>query len=191
MTKNAGRPFYVRTTDINIKVLGTKFNVKSYPDEDIIETTLISGEVEIQGKVEKRNATALKLYPDQKATFSKKERVIRLQDKTREIRSQPSAVKPVNILKTDELIKKETPRIEICWKENLLVFNDEPLESLERKLERWYGVEIELEGRNVKNLRFTGTIANETIEQAMKALKIASDIDYEIDKKKIRIWKKR
>ena len=44
---NKAKPFYVNTSDIHIKVLGTSFNVKSYPEENTIETTLITGRIEI------------------------------------------------------------------------------------------------------------------------------------------------
>ena len=48
VSKDKNRPFIVRTSEINIRVLGTKFNVKSYPEDNIIEATLVSGSIEIE-----------------------------------------------------------------------------------------------------------------------------------------------
>lgn len=191
VTENPARPFFVRTTDIDIKVLGTRFNVKSYPDEDIIETTLVSGKIEILETKGKQSAHILQLNPDQKAYYSKRANAIQLQDKSREAKPQPSAIRPTSVVKLHEVTKQEEEHIEIKWKDNQLIFRDEPLETLARKLERWYGVEISLEDRAVARLRFTGTIANETVEQAMNAFVLASSIDYDIDQNKIRIWKSR
>ncbi|MEN6455663.1 MAG: FecR family protein, partial [Prolixibacteraceae bacterium] len=74
--KDPARPFYVNTTNISFKVLGTVFNVKSYPDENSIETTLLSGSVEIYGKTGTgRNSldekSAAMLNPNERAIYYK------------------------------------------------------------------------------------------------------------------------
>jgi ferric-dicitrate binding protein FerR (iron transport regulator) len=69
VTKNTDLPFDVKTGDLSIQALGTEFNVKSYDDEDIIETTLVEGKIAIhQGRKQK---ASVYLEPHQQALYVK------------------------------------------------------------------------------------------------------------------------
>jgi transmembrane sensor len=183
-------PFYVRTYDINIKVLGTRFNVKAYPEEDIIETTLISGHIQIEEN-EKTGDRIEKIYLDshQKAVYLKKSERLLL-EKKESITDQPlDSKQETNVLNISDLYKTQGMYTETSWKDNQLIFRNEQFSSLAKKLERWYGVEIEIKDEEIANYRFTGSLENETIEQAMNAFKTASLLDYKIHKNKIEITK--
>ncbi len=178
------RPFKVNTSEIQIKVLGTKFNVKSYPDENIIETTLVSGSIEIESKqTGSRKKHFLKLEPNQKATFSRISHDLSLSDN-----SQPEKIEPLSIgaIQIDNKVNTE---IITCWKDNKLVFNRERFEDIATRLERWYDVQIIIEDSTLKDYRYTGTLEKETLEQALYALRIASPFEYTIDKNNIFIYK--
>jgi transmembrane sensor len=181
VVENKNKPFIVRTTDICIRVLGTKFNVRSYPDDNIIEATLVSGMIEIEeinpGREQKMNIT---LRPNQKVTFTKRARRTE-SDKTS---NEKLSAKPVEKI---SIVKKVDPEIITSWKDNKLIFNNEPFKSLLPKLERWYNVEIQLSDTSIYGYRYTGMFEKETVEQALDALKLATPFDYTIDKNKINI----
>jgi ferric-dicitrate binding protein FerR (iron transport regulator) len=190
--KNHRQPFYVKTSDIDIKVLGTRFNVKSYPEEDIIETTLISGQLMLMPKqTEISYGKQTVLHADQKAFYSKDEKKLELRKQEYLKDIKPGLKKSSNLVNTKTIENIEHLTIETSWKDELLIFRDEPLSNLAKRLERWYGVEIILKDSEVGDFKYTGTIKNETIEQAMKALSVASSIDYSIDQNSIEISNKR
>ena len=73
------------------------------------------------------------------------------------------------------------------WKDGTLIINSESLSDLAVKLERKYDVKIHFENESLKGLKFTGVLANETVEQIFEAIGIAAHIDYEIEDRSIRI----
>ena len=77
--------------------------------------------------------------------------------------------------------------IQTAWKDERLIFSGETLQSIAQKMERWYNVEIEITDPELKEVPFTGTFDNETIEQALSALRKASSFSYSINKNKITI----
>jgi len=189
--KNPRQPFYVKTSDIDIKVLGTRFNVKSYPEEDIIETTLVSGQLMIE--TQRTDVAGIKkaiLNPNQKAYYSKKVRRLKLERKEYMQDQKPVTAITSKLVNIKDMERINQVSIETSWKDNRLIFRDEPLRSLAKKLERWYNVEITIKDSELGDYKFTGSIENETIENAMKALSAAASLDYSIDRKKIEITRK-
>ncbi len=185
VTHDENRPFYVNTSELHIKVLGTQFNVKSYPEESFVEATLISGSIEIEARESNhRQRKQLRLVPNQKATFSKSTNQLTLQNI-----DDPDIQKPMPVGKI-EIENQINTEIITSWKDNKLLFSRERFEELAARLERWYDVQIILEDENVKEYRYTGTFEKETLEQALAALKIASDFEYTIDKNTIIIYSK-
>ena len=183
VTHDKDRPFRVSTPELHIKVLGTRFNVKSYPEDNTVETTLISGSIEIEAKQAGRNKkNQLRLEPNQKATFIKTTNKLTL-----DAVSEPAKMKtqPVGLINIDDQVNTD---IVTSWTQNRLVFSRERFEDIAVKLERWYNVQIIIEDEEVKNYLYTGTFNNETLEQALNALRIASDIHYTIDKDTILIY---
>ncbi|MDP4290953.1 MAG: FecR family protein [Bacteroidota bacterium] len=198
--KNANRPFYVKTKDITIKVLGTKFNVKSYPDENTSETTLVCGSVEIlqnngaNNKTENENAHIF-LKPNQKAIFTRKTGVTELQDLD-QAREQPnesdktSADAPIQLITKIAMQDQDETNSDIAWKNNNLILNNERFSDIIKKLERWYNVEITLENQALADDRFSGKFDRESITDVLNALNIIEPFHYEIKKNIIIISKK-
>lgn len=179
-------PFYVRTSDIRIKVLGTKFNVKSYPDDKTIETTLLSGIVEIETlSPEAGGGRKLILKPNQKATFRKNIRQHLVIHDDLPKSKNPKGIKEIGIFEDIDT----TPIT--SWKDSRLIFINEPFETLLVKLERWYDVKITLRDSALMKLSYTGKFENETVEQAFNAIKVATpNIDFRINKNNIEIFLK-
>ena len=187
--KNNYHPFYIKTSNLSIKVLGTSFNVKSYLDEDVVETTLVTGQLEIRKvDTEGRDLQAALLLPEQKALYSKETGRIKIEQ--RQVLSQePVRADKVTVIPERAEQISQASSMDIAWKDNKFVFSNEMFGSLARRLERWYNVEIEVKNEEINNFKFTGVFQDETIEQAMQAFRIASSLDYKFEKNKITIWK--
>jgi transmembrane sensor len=184
--RNSKWPFFVKTRGVTIRVTGTKFNVKAYPDETLTETTLVSGSVEIlENKKESTPKLLAILKPNQKAVFScgilEIEKSAKNLNKLENINKPDSCATQAKIdvekgVKTEELI---------CWKNNVLVFNNEKLTDLTKKLERWYNVDISLKNNALANIRFSGKFDKESIQELLDALILIQPFAYEINKNKI------
>ena len=152
---NEKQPLIVKTNDIQVKVLGTKFNVMAYPDDQDIEVTLKSGKVAIQrpGKYGS-SENLLVLRPNQQAIFNKKEKTI----KYRSIRTERF----------------------ISWKDGKLIFINDPINLIMKRLERWYNVDIVLKDKELYNYTYTATFTDEQLTQVLDLLKVATPIKYKI-----------
>ena len=71
--------------------------------------------------------------------------------------------------------------IETSWVNNKLIFQEETFEDLARQMERWYGVTIRFEKSGLEQLQFTGSFEQETIRQALDALKLTAKFNYSIE----------
>ncbi len=161
VSKDTRHPFVVQVGSLNIEVLGTCFNVCSYKENDFVETSLIEGSVRLYDS--KSPSESIILKPSQKAIYSKNNGKISFHN-------------------TDNV--KET-----AWIQNRLVFESEKLGSVFQKIERWYGVHIELLCPEIVNDPITGSFRGEQLPYVMEALKIQYGFDYEITGNKVTINK--
>ncbi len=180
---NAKKPFVIHTARIDIKVLGTSFNVKSYPTDKTTEATLIHGSIEVSIRCRPNDKIVLK--PNEKLVVNNEDSAL---EKDKLPRSK-------DILPSESLVVISKPTyeqhsgaiIETSWVDNKLIFQDEPFTTLARSMERWYGVTIYFDDATKENLRFTGTFEKETILQALDALKLTANFNYSIDGAQITI----
>lgn len=184
VAKDKSKPFYVRTSDVNIKVLGTKFNVKAYGNENVIETTLMEGLISLEDKHDK-SSTDKQTYlkPNHKAIYFKDESSLVTEKIKRDV-SEPLVARKILIskpVKVDAIIS---------WKEGKLVFDDETLEDIAVKLERRYDVIIHIEDEAIKGFRYSGVLKNVSVEQAVKAIQLSSDFRFDLKGNHIYIYKK-
>ncbi|MET0465669.1 MAG: FecR domain-containing protein [Chitinophagaceae bacterium] len=178
VVKQPDRPFIVHAGDINIKVLGTSFNVKSYPGDDLVETTLIKGLVQI---IQPGNKPAIYLHPNQKISLPSASHEIST-DLPDDLPANSSGQKKAlsEGIATIDTTLSEKERIETAWLFNRLEFRDDDFEALAKKLERWYNVTIHFEDEKARLLVFNGSIESESVEQAFKALQVAVPFKYSI-----------
>lgn len=163
--KNEKVPFIVQTSDISIKVMGTKFNVSAYANDKFIETTLISGKVMVQSNDNPEIETVLK--PGESLTFDK-------------INNQ-SAVTEVDT------------EFYTYWMKGEFVFKDERFETLAKRIERIYNVEITFEDEALKDKTYTGDFkVDDNIYTILEIFKRSTTvpIDYTTDRNKITIRRK-
>lgn len=179
-----GRQVVVHASDIHIKVVGTAFNVKSYPGEKQIETTLIRGKVVIEKSMGDKLQNIAEINPNQRFIYN------RITQKgvipAREISSGAKIMqeKMVEVSRKDVAVNKNSMSEElekyIAWKDGRFVFRSEPFETLSNNMERWYGVKIINKFIELNGVKFNGSFEKENIEQAMRALSSSFPFSYTI-----------
>lgn len=150
VAKDESKPFYVKTAQLSTRVLGTHFNVISYPGTKNTEVTLYEGKVELTDAETKTNSVMLK--PGERATFSKKDKNF--------------FVKEVDISKP------------AAWRNGCIYFYDEDLYAIAQKLEFKFQTQIIIVDDEVGKLRFTADFDKETLEEILKLLSEAHAFDY-------------
>lgn len=182
VVKNPQMPFVIHTSAIDVKVLGTEFNVRSYPGDKTTETSLVRGSVEVI--VRKR--------PNEKYILKPNEKLVVLNEDASPIRASMPRPKPVvePIIAIRKLTYKEGDSIsvETAWAYNKLSFVDEPFVEVAKKMERWYDVTFEFRNTGLEELRLQGSFINETLPVAMEALKYSFRFKYEIKGKKVIVY---
>ena len=178
--KNADKPFIIHAGKIDIKVLGTLFNVKSYPGEKLTEASLIRGSIEVL--IRDRPAEKIILKPNEKIVVADEPLNKAGKPGTADRNEPIVAITHLNYVPNDSTI------IETSWLENKLIFQDESFAQVAARLERWFGVRISFENEKVQELRFTGPVPQESIQKALAALKITGGFNYSISDTNIRIY---
>jgi ferric-dicitrate binding protein FerR (iron transport regulator) len=178
VTKNAKSPFLVHTAGMDMKVLGTTFNVRAYSGEDIIETTLVEGKVVLSTQ---EGGKEVALEPNHKA--------ILIKSKDAEI---PAGIRrEFETLKTGEIIVSGliNPEEAVSWTKGKLIFENEYLDVIARRLEKFYGVKIRIEDPGLKKLRYTGTLKKVSVEKTLKALQLTTSFGYTEEDNEIILYK--
>lgn len=181
VVKNPDKPFIIHAGKVDIKVLGTLFNVKSYPGEKSTEASLIRGSIEVMIKDRPREKIILK--PNEKIIVSNEQAPESTPGiKPARLNEPIVAISHLNYEPTDSTI------IETSWVENKLIFQNETFRDLAAKMERWFGVTMKFDNEEVQQLRFRGSFTHETIHQALAALKITGGFNYKINDNNILIY---
>jgi len=173
-------PFVVKANNLSIKAYGTVFNVKAYPEDKAVTTTLVKGKVTIVGKDENDQSFSLEMKPNENVTYLT-ERVARVKEE----KSQPAPSQKASIHYIPEpLVIENNIKSELytSWKDDSWVIEKQKLGVLSKDFERRYNVRIQFVSDEVKNYHFTGTIQRETIEQVMAILRRTIPLKYSFDK---------
>ena len=188
VTKNADKPFIIHTKKMDIKVIGTAFNVRSYSDEKIAEASLIRGSIEVILKDRKDQKIILK--PNEKISVSNEEPQ-EITVKTGEKIAVKNNTKPIPQILVTELKQNPVNNIiaEIAWTQNKLYFEDESLEDIGPMIERWFGKKIVIENEELKRVRYTGNFENETMEEVLSYLKLSKPFNFKFVDDTIVIYK--
>lgn len=149
--KDPRNPFRVKTSAIDVEVLGTEFNLKAYSNEQTITTTLVTGSLKVTG-----NNKSTTIKPNQKLIFN--------------IENQEMNIHQISDLSMDTE-----------WKNGRLIFRNQSLGELEFELERWFDVEIEFADERVKSRRFTGTLEHESILEIISYFGRSNYVAYRIN----------
>jgi ferric-dicitrate binding protein FerR (iron transport regulator) len=174
VAKDKKHPFIIHTQKIAVKVLGTAFNIKAYPDDPVTETTLIRGLIEL----------SLNSDPQRKILLRPKEKLA-LNESAPTNRADKRIVPAIH----NQMVIENIEPVEISnkdyfeetsWVQNKLVFKDESFEELAPKLEKWYNVTFKINNKTVAGYRFTGILENETLTQALTGMQIIRPFKFKI-----------
>jgi transmembrane sensor len=152
VAKNPEKPFVVQTKEMMVKVLGTKFNIASYENEKEVEVVLEEGKLVFGDKLHKLSYT---MKPDDLLIFNKDENVY--------------------------TVKKILSMKYTSWKEGKLVFRNDPIDVVIRRLERWYNVVIINNIPASEDIRWRATFMDEDIEKVLDLMKRTLSINYRIE----------
>ncbi|SMC98688.1 FecR family protein [Pedobacter nyackensis] len=151
VAKNKKQPFVVSTDKQEVQVLGTHFNINSYPDEVSTKTTLLEGSVRVNQTI---------LTPGHEAVLTN------------------------GIIK----VNKVNPNEAIDWKNGEFVCNNEPLNSIMRKISRWYDVEVVYSHPELKNKTFSGSLSRyDHVSGVLNALEQAGTIKFKLEGRQIQV----
>ena len=156
VSKDPDKPFIVNVNNMQIKVLGTSFNVMAYSDENNIATTLVEGKVQINtvhDSINNKNCIIIK--PGEQALLMKNNNTIH--------------------------VKEVNTEVYTAWKEGMFVIANETLESLMRRLGRWYNFETRFINPETRNYHFSGTLGRyENINEILEMISLTTNIFFEI-----------
>ncbi|MEI5983656.1 MULTISPECIES: FecR family protein [Sphingobacterium] len=179
VSKNQNLPMYINAKELTVKVVGTSFNVRSYPDENRAEASLVEGKIELFINKDQKDSKFLQVIPGEKISVN--------YDK--KLNNQPKNSETSKIPTKDMIIQKsiflknnssDVPA-EIAWKENKLVFDKEPFDNIISKLEKWYDVQIEIKNDSLKQHNLSGNMESDHIEDVLELLK-STGIEFKFKK---------
>lgn len=160
VAKNASKPFIVTTGEAQIKVLGTHFNIRNYPEEGKIKTTLLEGSVEVAAIQEDKKVV---LKPAQQAAV-----IVPM--------GKPAAIR-VEAVDVEEAI---------AWKNGYFAFRDAALEDIMKEVKRWYGEVGAIVIKTPVTDRFTATIPrNVSLATLLRILEETDRVHFEVKDKTI------
>ena len=172
-------PFVIHTNRMDIKVLGTAFNVKCYPGEKTTETSLIHGSIEVTLKDRQEK---IRLKPNEKLVISdavaSAETAVKQEKGS--IRESGAVRKPLISLSGLTMLPGDNTIIETAWVSNRLVFISETFEEVALKMERWYNVKISFSDVSLKSAILTGNFEKERLGDALNALQLVTPFSYTI-----------
>lgn len=186
IAKNENLKFRVFASEIIVEALGTEFNVKAYPDEDRIETTLVEGSVSIRRNKSGQNSDQqIILQPNEKVYFLASSG--NFEDQAENIRKEEKIQKVFSKNKPLRMIidKDVNTVLSTSWTEKKWVLERESLESLAEKIERQFDVQIFIEDQELRQYNISGTLKDESLEQILSALQLTIPLNYRISEKKV------
>ena len=151
------KPFRVDLGDLNIKVLGTEFNVHNYPAEEKTRVFLKSGSVELYSGEEDTQRSLYKMNPGERAVFDNGEHGL--------------------------FIEKGHPELCMAWMDGKMVFRGNSMTEVVMRLNRNFNIDIRIIDPEIADYTYTATFQHESLEQILELLKISAPIDYTIAKR--------
>jgi len=180
VVKDKSRPFIIHTSSIDVRVVGTSFNVRSYPTEKTTETALIQGTVEIT--LHNNPDKKIILRPSEKCTVVN----IPAPAPAKAVAAEEEPMLTIGKIrygKTDS-----TSSIETMWVKNKLAFENESFERITTEMERWYNVKFDIKREALKDERLTGIFENKSLAEVMEALRFSGAFKYEVKEGIVSVW---
>ncbi|HVU56518.1 MAG TPA: FecR domain-containing protein [Puia sp.] len=175
VARDSSRPFTVHTRYMDVKALGTVFNVSAYPDEGAAVASLLKGKILVSVQKDAIKSSYV-LHPMEKIVIEKAV--------SKQTQGAGNDLMGYHALKLDSLhvnaLTEQLP--ETAWTENKLFFDAATLSDAAGKIEKWYDVTVQIDNDAIKDLHFTGTYQNEKLLEVLEALCLAnSSIHYRLE----------
>lgn len=154
VAKDSTHPFIVGADKLNIRVLGTQFNVHAYPEDDVTDVVLVKGAVGLYGEKEYVSERSVLLEPGFKARYSKIDQAINTW--------------------------KVATNVYTSWRDGELVFRNMSFENIVKKLERHFNVTIQNNNVELSETIFNASFGDEPLNVVLKSLMDNYQISYEI-----------
>jgi ferric-dicitrate binding protein FerR (iron transport regulator) len=157
VVKNPSKPFIIKLQTGTIRVLGTSFNVKAYPGDSIVETTVVTGKVAFIPNPTTRQTQAsdtLFVLPNHKVVQDLQAKIV--------------------------LDKPTVAALNHAWMQDKLVFMDTPLSEVARTLERRYGIAVVLEREALSRCPLTATFEGQSLKEVMELIAMTKQFDYQL-----------
>ena len=160
---NPDWPMYVKTSKgVTVKVTGTTFNVSTYDNDNALRLTLVEGRVSV---INDADGSQFAVRPNEEMIIMDGSRVAPVK--------QMVDVRPATV-----------------WKDGVLLFENERMDMVIKKLERWYGVSIHSQEAAILEMHFTASFESESLTQVLQLLRITSNIDYRIEGREVTLFRK-
>lgn len=151
------RPFLINSGEVDVRVLGTSFIVKSYAEDDLITVAVESGKVSVTGKLNKAEVTLekgdLAFYKPSTKKFD-----------TREVKNSS---------------------LYFGWINQNIVFEDNNIDEIFNVLARWYGIEFVVQKELDLDKKFTAIYKKPTLKVILESLSVAYNFNYEVKNKQV------
>ena len=157
VTPDPDRPFLVHTGNVTTKVLGTSFNIRTYPEEAAIQVAVVTGKVMVENNHPDSSldtGQTVILQPSEMATYDKQSLITK-------------------VVSVD--IEQIT-----AWNQDILAFHNASFAEVVEQLERWYGVEFKILRSEPIKKGFDGSFQNKSLEHVLDGISYTSDFQYEI-----------
>lgn len=184
VTKIPGKSFIATTKSAAVKVLGTSFNLKAYPEENRIETTVTTGTVEVSNTFpSEKNSKKIILKANEKVSLKKsldeESLPLIIQDSSQTI---PETLPNHTVdTKSEIIISRDIdPNVSSSWKEDEWIIESESLSEFAIKMERRFDVTIHFTDRQVQEYIFSGRLKDENLNQMLEAISKTAPISYKI-----------
>ena len=161
VARDPSRPFIINSGNLRIKVLGTSFNVTTYPSSNEVKVAVATGKVAIDSYDEKGDVNQITLAPNEMAIYSRS---------------------------SNELTMTSYDSLEVlAWKDGILYFKNKNINQITAELAKWYGVTFVIDKKLNHDYDYTGAFDNESLEEVLIGLGFVFDFDFKIQDKVVTI----
>lgn len=150
IAKNPDSPLEVKFNQFMVRVLGTQFNVKAFPDDEQVEVVLKEGRVELENSNKGSGKERILLLPDQQWVYDKANNTTSLKE-----------------VEADQYI---------AWHRNRLILDKASMAEVAKQLERWYGIQVEIMDEALNKYKFTTVFEDEPLRRVIELLEMSSPI---------------